>query len=127
MKNLLPEKVHIHIATYKGGVNFGGYYELQGKTLKCTINYPLSKPCIFDITIPKRGFPINDIIESVINKYKEIYKEEDETLTELSESPFLLNRGVSNGKYGIWGHVISDLYLERIYLNEDEITLSVGS
>jgi len=41
----------------------------------------------------------------------------------------LLNRNETDGKYGIWGHDIGDLWLEGIYYNPQTktVTLSIGS
>ena len=72
------------------------------KCLTLKIHFPLRRPFYFEI---KRSKEITkkELMKTVYNSYKHIYKEEDETTTEYREDPFFYNRGSSNGKYGIGG------------------------
>lgn len=56
---------------------------------------------------------MNDLINEIVLAYKGIYEEE-------KENP---------GKYGIWGHRIEDLWLERMILDIEigNVKILVGS
>lgn len=124
---LLPKNVWIRLSTYNSkGIAFTGDSPKSGTTLKCKISYPLSNPCIFDITIPERCRSINYIIDSIVNKYREIYEEEDRSKTETIPSGTVLNRGFTNGTYGVWGHALSDLDLVSIKWDTETNELSLG-
>ena len=86
------------------------------------VRYPLNDSATFTISSEnKKGFTRKEIVEHVCNIYKRIYKEEDETTTEVeprsNNGVTVLNRSRTNGKYGIWGHVIEDLLLEGIIVH----------
>ena len=46
-----------------------------------------------------------------------------------SENTPCLNRSRTDGKWGIWGHSIEDLVIERLYLDTDKnkIDMFIGS
>ena len=96
----------------------------------CVIDYPLSRPCKFKIKFNKWITPL-DVIDQICKKYQEIYKEEDKTaIMEIrSENTPCLNRSRTDGKWGIWGHSIEDLVIERLYLDTDKnkIDMFIGS
>lgn len=71
---------------------------------------------------------LHQLITSIRNIYKKIYKEEEESLTKIDTNPNLYNRGNSNGKYGIWGHDIYELTIEsiRILEGKDKPLIEVG-
>jgi hypothetical protein len=165
--------------------------------IKIRFNYPLEKEWFFNFS-SKNGFTREKLLKSIVDKYHEIYKEEEETsslskddkkeanhddtskegvnyddrnkkeessentsksdesekntdkmeefnsngksnfsiekliLKLLSDSPdgvFALNRKKSNGKYGIWGHCIEDLVIERITYNKNNkiVYMFIGS
>lgn len=133
IKNLLPDNIWVRLATYvPGSVSFVNYgRQLQGKTYSCTITYPLKNFCKFSMSVPENRWPVDYIVEEIVKKYREIYKEEEETLNpeNTKESVAILNRGMTDGKWGIWGHSLSDLDLVRITLDTDtnELTLGVDS
>lgn len=56
-------------------------------------------------------------------------KEEQDTIDPGSVSPLVMNRTISNCKYGIWGHYLGELYIERIYHNSKikTLTMFIGS
>lgn len=83
------------------------------------VNYPLKVVVKSEI---KFG-TLHELISEIRNVYHEIYKKERETMTRIYKSnKNLINRGSSDGEFGIWGHDIYDLcisYIE-IYENSDK-------
>lgn len=77
-------------------------YVTDHKTAKCIINYPLGVPCEFEVKLGR----IDELVDQICNKYREIYSEPD--------------------KWKIWGHVIEDLQLWGILLNTTTNTISLG-
>lgn len=75
------------------------------------IDYPLHRPAM----IEKRhegGFTRAALATAICEAYHQVYKDEAATQSEQSASGLPLNRGSSNGMYGISMHDITDLYLE---------------
>lgn len=138
--DILPKDVSIRVCKYTHsdtGVDFSAHCRApishlcligEARRLKVNIDYPLSKKASFWYTWEK-WFEPSDLILAICDQYRNIYKEEALSLTECTSSPTIYNRGKSNGKWGIWGHVIEDLYLEKITIDTDtlEVNLSVGS
>lgn len=151
--SLLPEGVDIHIASFKkdcGIILFCPfeYVERDGEmgylfsngdflpretNLFSVIDYPLSTEVEFEV--PLSPF-LNEMIGVVCEKYKEIYRKEEETSTKKAmpmdeEIPGcgLMNRNFTDGCYGIWGHELDDLYLEGLKLDtaRKELILEIGS
>lgn len=83
---------------------------LPAGSLQVYISYPLKKPVIYKIPDSKKPYSYKDLAILVSNIYKQIYKEEEQSA---HVSP--------NGKYGIWGHAIEDLYLHSIIVKTDDI------
>ncbi|MDP9082101.1 MAG: hypothetical protein M3O71_32195 [Bacteroidota bacterium] len=85
------------------------------------IDYPLRKPVTFDLAT-ENGFSRKQLIMLISEKYHEIYKGEETTAStktvRADERKDLLNRNETNGKYGIWGHDLSDLDLGTIEVHE---------
>jgi len=81
------------------------------------IDYPLTHKAIFYIESPN-GFSRKQLILLISEKYHQIYKEEEDGATiktiPVDERGDELNRNKTNGKYGIWGHDITDLDLDSI-------------
>ena len=72
------------------------------------------------------------LISEIRKTYRQIYHEEKKTMTKsIRKNKNLINRGISNGIYGIWGHDIYDLVIEaiKVYETEDKpiIDVSIGS
>lgn len=89
-------------------------------------DYPLSKVATFEHNISKDMDGI-DILLIGKKDYKRIYKEEDEDVAKPTPMiPGMLNRQTSNGRWGIWGHVIDDLFFESIEIDEKKKTISFG-
>lgn len=93
---------------------------------KAYITYPLST--IVEIEI-KDVETIGELLWLIAKAYKEIYKEEDEAYKQQKEEPSnLINRQKSNGKYGVWGHFLEELYFEGIDIYDNgTIDIQIGS
>ena len=96
----------------------------QNFTLKIT--YPLSVPykCIFDT---KNGMTRRQVVDLIVKSYKKIYKEENKTSSikealgkDIGSVPYF-NRIKTNGKHGIWGHVLSDLILCSLDIKKNNV------
>ena len=91
-------------------------------------DYPLTIPLIKSYKTTKNGFTKSELIRLISADYKMIYREELSTSTVI---PVIMdgsyNRNRTNGKYGIWGHALSDLELYRIWLINGVYMLQVDS
>jgi hypothetical protein len=99
---------------------------------KIIIDYPLTNPANFEITTVEKGFSRRELILKISEMYHEIYKLEESTakIKTIPEEKRegLINRNQTDGKYGVWGHDLSDLDLSQIevHLNtKGEITLTL--
>jgi hypothetical protein len=59
------------------------------------IDYPLERPCLFTINVGEEPWSIWDICCAFADQYARIYEQPE--------------------KYGIWGHDLSDLWIERLF------------
>lgn len=76
------------------------------------IDYPLSNPFKKKFKVAKGGMTRAKLVALVIKSYKKIYADEDKDMgTQTGFIPGMLNRATSEGRYGIWGHVMEDLML----------------
>lgn len=101
------------------------------------IDYPLNKPAEFIIkSSEKVGFTKKQLALVISKKYHEIYDAEESSAKTktipLEKREGLINRNETDGKYGIWGHDISDLDLSsvEVYKTEDgkiQILLGIES
>jgi hypothetical protein len=114
------------------------------------ITYPLEQPADFKIE-SKNGFTRRALAQIIIDKYKQVYDEEEkgstlpnETIAErnirtciASKSKrssiingingiYLINRAKTNGPYGIWGHSIDDLIVGVATFDTETKILSLG-
>jgi hypothetical protein len=93
-------------------------------------DYPLSHPVLrqFD---GKKPWRLCDLIDSIAQGYVKIYDEEDETRTLPASAPLdsiLVNRPKTDGKHGIWGHILNDLFIESVSKGSDGVwLLDIGS
>lgn len=80
----------------------------KNKEFNLVIDYPIEIPVHFKFKT-KNGMTFNQLINKIKNYYELIYKKPK--------------------KYKIWGHVIDDLWIEKININEtlNTITLFIGS
>ena len=112
-RELLPKGVSIKIHKYSidCGIFLFGYVDsyFKNHTVNVTINYPLKNPYTFTV----KCIVLNDLINEIVLAYRRIYEEE-------KENP---------GKYGIWGHRIEDLWLEKATLDIEtgNVKILVGS
>ena len=112
-QELLPKGVNIRICKYSDDCavslfsNADDY--LHNHTVDVVISYPLTNKHIFTV----KCSTLNELINEIVLAYKRIYEEE-------KENP---------GKYGIWGHRIEDLWLEKATLDIEtgNVKILVGS
>jgi hypothetical protein len=94
-----------------------------------SFEYPLSQ----GLDLPfngKKPWRLCDLIDAICQGYVKIYDEEDETRTLPAQSPLdsvLVNRPKTDGKHGIWGHDLNDLYIEGVHKEEGIWHLDIGS
>lgn len=80
--------------------------------------YPLSVEARFSHELtPEMSWV--DLLLLAKQDYERIYREEDEDCGPTGNIPGMLNRASSKGKYGIWGHHLSDLYFEGVKVDYD--------
>ncbi|ACU64530.1 hypothetical protein Cpin_7129 [Chitinophaga pinensis DSM 2588] len=88
------------------------------------IDYPLNNPAIFELSASGKGFTRKELIKYIGDKYHMIYEEEEQSATTktvpLNERKELINRNTTDGKYGVWGHDLSDLSLSTIEVYRDD-------
>ena len=89
---------------------------IEKNKITVVIDYPLENIYTFDLESPD-GFTREELILEISKNYHKIYEEEEKTATVKTlpmEQRKIQNRNETNGKYGIWGHDISDLDLSGI-------------
>jgi hypothetical protein len=86
--------------------------------VKLRIDYPIAKPVFFYLSGAEKGFTRKQIILTISKKYHQMYDEEEKTAKiktiPMKDRKTLANRNQTDGKYGIWGHDLSDLDLSSI-------------
>lgn len=98
-----------------------GVYQLK-------ITYPLENPSVTRLEVNKKGITRKDLAAQICKIYRQIYKEEDESAGHKTGNiPGMLNRATSAGKYGIWGHNLTDLTLHGAEVKNNVITVGVDS
>lgn len=97
------------------------------------IDYPVKSPVYIPLTSNGDGFSRKQLITAISQQYHAMFKEEEITATNkttpLEKREGLQNRNETNGKYGIWGHDLSDLDLSYIEVHKNKnglIYLSLG-
>lgn len=104
---------------------------ISTKGLPCIIvDYPVNDDFYFDMHSPQDtlvGVTVGELIDRVIEIYDEIYTTEEATSTiEPGVVPGMLNRNRTNGKYGVWGHVLSDLFFASADYDAAENRIDLG-
>lgn len=130
------EETCIHIASYENpNDNTDTEVVISDTQISITFSYPLKKAFKFDFK-SSNGFTRPQLYEIICNKYREIYQKEEETTTknvtsveERIQRGGLINRETTDGFYGIQGHDISDLYIERLEYDTQtkELDMFIGS
>lgn len=96
---------------------------LKASSVTLIIDYPLTTPAVFVIKSSGQGFSRRQLITEISKLYHEIYKEEERTANTktipLNKREGLVNRNKTDGKYGVWGHDISDLDLSSIEVHKN--------
>ncbi len=91
---------------------------LPFKAASLIIDYPLNNPVSFQIVSAKEGFSRKELILLISEKYRDIYKAEEQTTTTtivpVDKREGIINRNPTNGKYGICCHDLADLDLSSI-------------
>lgn len=116
---------------------------LERSSVRILFDYPLGtvgptaeekeyQGWIFEFEAPnsKKFFTRGDLVSIIRCKYQEIYDEELKTSTvKESTIPGMLNRAPTSGKFKIWGHSITDLFLEELMYDSKAnlLTLGIGS
>lgn len=90
---------------------------IKNSNINLIIDYPLNNPTTVALSNSK-GFTRKDLILAISKQYHKIYAEEEAT-AKTKTIPYekrtgLINRNPTDGKYGIWGHDLSDLVLSGI-------------
>jgi hypothetical protein len=85
---------------------------LEARPLRITLTYPMEKPYVVSIggetgETGERSLWLGGVLWHVAKGYEEVYKDPE--------------------KYGVWGHGLSDLYLEGLIIDGDTAELLVGS
>jgi hypothetical protein len=95
---------------------------LQSQKVTIIIDYPLNNPATFEMTTIERGFTRKQLIQEVSKRYHEIYKLEENSATTktvpMDKREGLINRNQTDGKFGVWGHDLSDLDLGSIEVHQ---------
>lgn len=84
------------------------------------IDYPLTNPYEFRLISPD-GFTRGQLLTEISKQYKFVYAEEEKTATVKTlpvEQREIRNRNTTNGKYGIWGHDLTDLDLSEVHVHK---------
>ncbi len=92
---------------------------LTATELLVILDYPLRQEFSFPIKASSPGgFTRAELARKIADLYKRIYEEEAQTsktaVIPLEQRKGLVNRNKTDGKYGIWGHDLSDLDLHTI-------------
>jgi hypothetical protein len=93
---------------------------------KLTIDYPLTTKYVEKIKTLDVAMNRLDFVTLVCNRYKQIYDIE-KTTSKTKEGciPGMYNRMKTNGMYGIWGHMLGDLTLHTLDI-DDHNNLELG-
>lgn len=82
------------------------------------LDYPLNNPTTAEIAVVGTGFSRKKLILEIARIYREIYAEEEKTATTKTipreKRKGMINRNTTDGKYGIWGHDLTDLALSSV-------------
>lgn len=96
---------------------------IENTEIQVEYSYPLSTRHIhIHKTENSKGFTRKELFKQIAAHYLFIYDTEDAAVGPTGTvTPEMLNRGFSEGPYGIWGHYLSDLTLDHAELREDGV------
>ena len=110
---------------------------LDASEISLVIDYPLRTPSHVELTADDGvTFKRDELLRKIGKAYEDIYAEEERTTTlpvqtmaERHPGCFLINRAETDGTYGIYAHVLSDLLLHKITYHPDtnELHLHIDS
>ncbi|KAG5177279.1 hypothetical protein JKP88DRAFT_332877 [Tribonema minus] len=92
------------------------------KHIVVELTYPLSGTFRFKLHADTAaGFTRRGLVKRISDTYHQVFYRDEERTQSRSPpcSGFLINRGFSDGKYGIWGHVLGDLVLHTVSRDKD--------
>ena len=107
---------------------------IHDTAINIIIDYPLTNPYTFHLS-SATGFTPAMLLKAISKHYYLLYAEEENTAS-IKTLPMskrkIANRNQTNGKYGVWGHDISDLMLDEalVYRNDKGVmtlTLEIDS
>lgn len=110
---------------------------ITNPSITIVFDYPLRGSFRFPF-VSEGGFTRRKLAKVIAKQYARIYEEEQrttdlpiETISERehrlgTEESELKNRAGTDGTYGIWGHVLSDLVLHTVYFNPEENVYFLG-
>lgn len=101
---------------------------IRDEIISIEFSYPLHNPVSFKYT-SKGGFTRLALFKCIYEGYKKIYDEEETEVGDPGTYERVMNRKPSNGKYGIWGHYMSGLFIERITYDPTtkNVSMFIGS
>lgn len=103
------------------------------KAYTLIIDYPLSTEAKIMLKTGKKGMTRSQFVNKVCKAYRAIYASEDRTSSRKARlgkdggAAPMFNREQSDGRWGIWGHVIGDLVLCSATVKGSKIELGVDS
>lgn len=118
---------NVHLCSFSKGMEVSECDRLPSDTplgldgiFTFVYDYPLSKKATFDHPLISSVSAI-DILAIAKADYEFIYAAEEADDGPTENIPGMLNRASSDGRYGIWGHCIEDLFFEGIKIDESNI------
>lgn len=97
-------------------------------SIRVVFSYPFDREYIFELYATNGEFFTRaDLAIAITYQYQKMYNEEEKTTTISPEHiPGMLNRVITNGTYGIWGHDLSDLDLYEVRYNPETDLYTLG-
>jgi hypothetical protein len=100
---------------------------VTGKDIRIRFIYPLNGEFIFEYHKVNQGYTRKELAKLISDEYKRIYAEEEEDAGDPGMIPGMYNRLPSHGRYGIWGHYLSDLLLYEVRFDGHVYNLGIDS
>jgi RNA-binding protein YhbY len=106
--------------------------KFEGGEYMFVYKVPLTNQAAFLHNLPST-VTARDLMNIAVGDYRRIYAEEEATSVVQAEDSqqvnmggktiTLMNRTKTQGKYGIWGHVLGDLFFEVIKIDTEKKTI----